>query len=184
MSLKNQDLSFGSNPCRLKVYKGDLSRLSFDLACDFMTQTGTPLSLGSAKIQQKEGSVSPAFLGIQDGQAFLDKPGDLPYQGLIHMVMPSLFVDDEEMRDFVSACHWNSLVVAYDYLKNHDLEKLTLAYDVLDDLDKETCEKIVRLIAKMRRLYPETKMIEISFVCTDQTSYTNLKEVISNEKYS
>lgn len=171
----------------ITTLKGDISRLDFDVIVNPAGKDLMPVEGVCAQIFARAGQglidECQSLKGCDVAMAKLTKAYDLPCQAIIHVVVPT-FVNMEGEKEILEACFWNACAQAYSYAREHELEQLMVAFPVLGSdrgYDKrQACEIGVRTIRKLFREYPDTKCIDVVFVCDDQEVYSYMKEELKH----
>ena len=85
--------------------------------------------------------------------------------------------------EYLAACYWNSMALAYKYMKDHDLETVTIGFPCIATginhyPHQEACLIAIRTIKRLMNRYPETKGIQVCFVCDKTEDYMLYKETL------
>lgn len=171
----------------IRVTKGDITGLDFDLIVNGLTKNKEPAFGIARKLLEEAGQdmadeLKNANLDIP-GQVYLGQSYNLPYQGIIHTILP-LYIDaDETNLESLKACYWNSVSKAYQYKQQHDKRRLKLAFTNMDlewmGYDKKkTAKSAISTILDLYQKYPDAKDIDIYFVLDQQKDYEIYKEVL------
>lgn len=171
----------------ISTIKGDITGLDFDLIVNAANPQFAPGQGVCGAIFSKAGKDLVSFCAkLPEG-----KPGDiritpafdLPCKAIIHAVGPIYSGSDQDVHDLAS-CYWNAVAMAYQYLREHQLKTLTLAFPCISTgiygyPHKEACQIAIKTIKKIRSSFPDTKAIQIVFVCYEQIDYQLYKEELN-----
>ncbi|HAM30791.1 macro domain-containing protein [uncultured Dubosiella sp.] len=170
----------------ISTIKGDITGLDFDVIVNaanahfargggvcgaIFAKAGPELDAFCAKLPKgKAGDVriSPAF--------------GLPSKAILHAVGP-IYEGTKENAQALAGCYWNCVAMAYQYKREHDLERLSLAFPCISTgiygyPHEAACDIAVRTIRKIRSAFPDTKSIDIIFVCYEQIDYELYKKAL------
>lgn len=172
----------------ITTLKGDITQLDFDIIVnaansDLLAGTGV-----CGAIFHKAGH------GLQEacqkighcdiGQVVLTPAFDLPCQAIIHAVGP-IYVDGNHKEDeYLEACYWNVLCVAYDWMREKKLSNISLAFPCISTgiygyPHEEACKIAVKTVRQLMRRYPDAQKIDVIFVCYQQEDYALYKKELS-----
>ncbi len=165
----------------ITTMKADICRLDFDI---IVNPTNTHFGGGYGVSQEILKLAGPALsrklhaLGsCEIGQAKMTLAYDLPSKIIIHTAQPTV----HDGKEFLEACYWNCMALAFQCMKKNHMERLTLAYPVLATgvygfSHEQSCTIAIQTVQKMYREYPETKAIDVVFVCRMEQDYLLYKE--------
>lgn len=169
----------------ISTLKGDITGLDFDIIVNAANNQLMPGSGVCGAIFNKAGTglveECKAIGECQTGQAVLTKAYNLPSTAIIHTVGP-VYIDGEHNEEaFLSACYWNSLSLAYQYLRKKELSRLTLAFPCISTgiynyPSQEACKVAVSTVKKLMAKYPDAKVIDVIFVCYLEKDYLLYKK--------
>lgn len=169
----------------ISTLKGDITGLDFDIIVNAANKQLLPGSGVCGAIFAKAGKQleeeCQKLKGCDTGEAKMTNAFDLPCKAIIHTVGP-VYVDGKHNEDqFLSACYWNSLSLAYQYLRENNLEKLTLAFPCISTgvygyPAQEACQIAVSTVKKLMSSYPDAKVIDVIFVCYLERDYLLYKK--------
>lgn len=169
----------------MNVIKGDITALDFDLI----------VNAANSRLLPGGGVCGAIFAGAgpelveecreigycPTGQAVLTGAGNLPCRGIIHTVGP-IYIDGQQGEDQdLKAAYWNSLVLAYDYLRKNDLETLSIGFPCISTgiygyPRKEACKIAVETVDELMKEYPDARALKVTFVCYEQPDYALYKK--------
>lgn len=123
----------------------------------------------------------------QTGQAIITDGYALPCKAIIHTVGPIYKDGNHNEADFLSACYWNSLSLAYSYMRKHEMDRLTLAFPCISTgiygyPNKEACKIAVSTVKKLMSQYPDAQVIDVIFVCYMEKDYMLYKEELKGNE--
>lgn len=106
----------------------------------------------------------------------------LPSKAILHAVGP-IYEGTKENAQALAGCYWNCVAMAYQYKREQDLERLSLAFPCISTgiygyPHEAACDIAVRTIRKIRSAFPDTKSIDIIFVCYEQIDYELYKKAL------
>lgn len=172
---------------RIRVMKGDLTGLDFDLIVLPANPTLLPEPGLSAKVFRKAGSgLLHEVLEkkrAKSGEAVLSGAYDLPCKGIIHAVMPVCVFKNEKESELLASCYWNSLSAAYSWMMAQNLKTLQVAFPSLDGgrfgLGMEnTCRIAVSTVRRLMEQYPDAEAMDVTFLLEDLQEYRLYKEEV------
>lgn len=168
----------------ITTLKGDITGLDFDIIVNAANNQLLPGAGVCGAIFAKAGQ--GLIKACQDigycatGDAVMTDAFDLPSQKIIHTVGP-VYQKRVEDQQNLKACYWNSLSLAYDYVVEHKLEHLTLAFPCISTgiygyPHEEACAIAVSTVHQLMAEYPDAKKIDVIFVCYQGVDYKLYKE--------
>ena len=169
----------------MNTLKGDLTGLDFDIIVNAANEQLLPGGGVCGAIFQKAGhglvQACKELKGCETGKAKITPAFDLPCKAIIHAVGPIYQGGFSHESEYLTAAYWNSMSVAYDYMRTHELEQLTIGFPCISTgiygyPNKEACKIAIKTIKKLYSKYPETKAIHVTFVCYKQEDYQLYKE--------
>lgn len=169
----------------IQTLKGDITRLDFDIIVNAANKQLMPGSGVCGAIFEGAGKgleEECRKIGFcQTGQAVLTDSYDLPCKAIIHTVGPVYLDGNQNEAEFLSACYWNTLSLAYKYLRDHDLERLSLAFPCISTgiygyPSDEACHIAVSTVKKLMSKYPDAKVVDVTFICYLEKDYLLYKE--------
>lgn len=171
----------------IRVTKGDITGLDFDLVVNGLAKSIEPIFGINRKLFEYGGQEMVEELensGISKaGQVYLGKAYSLPYEGILHTILPVYMDESQTNIESLKACYWNSVSKAYQYKQSHDKRRLKLAFTNMDlewfGYDKKkTAQAAISTIEDLYQKYPDAKDIDIYFVLDQQNDYEIYKEVL------
>lgn len=172
----------------ISVLKGDITGLDFDIIVNPANTQLLPGSGINRKIFEKAGrGLVNEMLShgqISMGKAVMSDAYNLPCKKVIHAAGPVYNFNLDEEEELLAACYWNSLSLAYDYMLENHLNRLTVAFPEISTGPygfpaEEACHIAVKTVKKLFRLYPEAEGIHVVFVLRDQLPYLLYKKELS-----
>ena len=169
----------------MNTLKGDLTGLDFDIIVNAANEQLLPGGGVCGAIFHKAGrqlvKACKELKGCETGKAKITPAFDLPCKAIIHAVGPIYRGGDQHEAEYLTAAYWNSMSVAYDYMRKNHLDEITIGFPCISTgiygyPQEEACQIAVRTIKKLYSKYPETKNIHVTFVCYTQEDYRLYKE--------
>lgn len=170
----------------ISVIKGDITGLDFDLIVNaanakFMRGGGVCGAIFSKAGEQLD-EYCAALPEGEAGEVRISPAFDLPCKAIIHAVGPIYEGLTQNAQDLAS-CYWNSVALAYEYMREHDLNKVSLAFPCISTgiygyPHDQACDIAWKTIKKIRSVFPDTKAIDIVFVCYEQIDYELYKKAL------
>ena len=169
----------------ISTLKGDITGLDFDIIVNAANEQLRPGGGVCGAIFRKAGNklvkACKELNGCETGHAKMTPAFDLPSKVIIHAVGPVYKDGQHNEAEYLKAAYWNSMVLAYDYLMEHNLDKINIAFPCISTgiygyPHEEACKIAVKTIKKLYSRYPETKAIQVVFVCYQQEDYRLYKE--------
>ena len=169
----------------MNTLKGDLTGLDFDIIVNAANEQLLPGGGVCGAIFEKAGygllQACKELKGCETGKAKITPAFDLPCKAIIHAVGPIYQDGNQNESEYLTAAYWNSMAVAYEYMRSHELDHITVGFPCIstgiygypNDL---ACQIAVKTIKKLYSKYPETKNIHVTFVCYQQQDYQLYKE--------
>lgn len=158
--------------------KGDLSKLDFDIVVVGVTQNVTPESKVASKILD-----GMDIEGLELGRAKMIDGDGLACKKVIYCTCP-IYIDGKKNEDeYLAACYWNSLSLAYQYMYDEKLDRVHVGFSSLATQESsfpnlEACQIALKTIKRLNNKFPETKSIDICFVCDKTEDYMLYKEAL------
>ena len=173
----------------ISTLKADITRLDFDIIVNAANSRLLPGSGVCGAIFSKAGSELEEEcqkIGYcHTGQAVLTGAYDLSCKAIIHTVGPIYKDGKHNEAEFLSACYWNSLSLAYKYMRAHDLDRLTIAFPCISTgiygyPNEEACKIAVSTVKKLMSQYRDARVIDVIFVCYLEKDYLLYKKELYN----
>lgn len=105
----------------ISTLKGNISLLDFDLIVDPTNQQVLPMQGVSAQIFHQSGNemmkACQALNGLEVGKAKMTESFNLPCKAVIHTCGPRYIDGAHNEDEYLAACYWNSMALAYDYMQ-------------------------------------------------------------------
>lgn len=172
----------------MKVIKGDICRLDFDLIVSPASNRLLPAAGLSQKIFRAAGRALLndllAYRDLDEGKVIMTDAYRLPAKKIIHAVGPcyNFNLDDED--ELLASCYWNAMAAAYIYYRDHGKEPVSIAFPEISvgpyGFPKDVaCHIAVSTIERLFVQYPEARNIEVWFVLDNETSYLLYKKEVS-----
>ena len=164
----------------MNTLKGDITGLDFDIIVNAANEQLLPGGGVCGAIFAKAGhglvQACKELKGCETGKAKITPAFDLPCKAIIHAVGPIYQGGQNQEDEYLAAAYWNSMAVAYDYMRNHHLERLSIAFPCISTgiygyPPVEACQIAVKTIKKLYSKFPETKDMHVTFVCYRQEDY-------------
>lgn len=171
----------------ITTLKGDITGLDFDIIVNAANNHLLPGSGVCGAIFKKAGhQLETACQKIgycQTGDAVMTKAYDLPSKAVIHTVGP-IYHQDSNAAYSLKACYWNSMVLAFDYMRSHHLDSVSIAFPCIATgiygyPHQEACSIAVNTIYQLMHEYPDAQKINVVFVCYQQEDYLLYKEELA-----
>ena len=85
--------------------------------------------------------------------------------------------------EYLAACYWNSMALAYDYMRKNDMESINIAFPCISTginayPNHEACVIAIQTVKRLMNKFPETKAIHVCFVCDKTEDYMLYKEAL------
>lgn len=172
----------------ISTLKGDITGLDFDIIVNAANRLLLPGAGVCGAIFAKAGpeleTECASLNGCNTGQAVLTSAYDLPCKAIIHTVGPIYQDGKHNEAEFLEACYWNTLCLAYTYLRDNQLERLSLAFPCISTgiygyPAEEACKIAVNTVKKLMRQYPDAQVIDVTFVCYLERDYMLYKKELN-----
>ncbi|MCF0105962.1 MAG: macro domain-containing protein [Holdemanella sp.] len=169
----------------ITTLKGDITGLDFTIIVNAANKHLLPGSGVCGAIFSKAGKgleeECQQLHGCPTGDAKMTKAYGLRCDRIIHAVGPIYLDGNHQERELLESCYWNSLCLAYSYVREQNLEKCTLAFPCISTgiygfPREEACQIAVKTVKTLMRQYPDAKVIDVIFVCYLQEDYALYKE--------
>lgn len=170
----------------ITVLKGDITRLDFDVIVNAANEKLAPGGGVCGAIHQAAGRALAAecwkLKGCRTGQAKMTHAYNLPCKAVIHAVGP-IYSGDAKDKSYLEAAYWNSMVLAYEFMKKNHMHHLSLAFPCISTgiygyPKDEACTIAVRTVQRMFAQYKVTRDIDVTFVCFDEENYMLYKKAL------
>lgn len=167
------------------VMKGDIVGLDFDLIVNPANSNLLPTEGVNRRIYEAAGrrmlNELIEYAPLEEGKAVMTNSYDLPCKKIIHTACPNYCFHEEEEEEILAACYWNSIALAYEYLRGQSKPRISIAFPEISigahGFPKdEACHIAVSTIERLFNRYPEAQMIDVWFVLRDEESYTLYKK--------
>lgn len=175
----------------IHVMKGDITGLDFDLIVNPANSTLLPGSGINRRIFEKAGhGLISEVLSLerqQPGQVVLTGSYHLRCQGVLQAVVPVCTFHSRQEEEQLASCYWNCVAQAYDYLVEHQLPSLQLAFPSLSAGPfglpaREACHIAVSTVERVMQMYPDARVIEVTFLVDNQEDYQLYKQELARSK--
>ena len=88
---------------------------------------------------------------------------NLPCKAIIHVAGP-IYSGSKKDQEYLEACYWNAMSIAYEYFKLNHLKHMTLAFRVFQQIPMAILEtKLVQLRSTQSKMYlpniPKRKLL-------------------------
>jgi O-acetyl-ADP-ribose deacetylase (regulator of RNase III) len=168
----------------MQVLKGDLLGLDFDLIVIPAIPSMRAGAGIAAKVLSKAGQeivdVCKQNAPLHHGDAILTGAGEALCKGIIHCSIPLYIDGNHQEEELLKAAYWNAMVLAYQYLREQGLKKISVGMANLARLqgyDKDAAAKIAAsTIKELYEQYPDAKEVQVSFVLEDEADYMRFKK--------
>ncbi len=170
----------------ITVIKGDITRLDFDVIVCAANTSLTPVGHVAKAIFDHAGyrlqDACQRLHGCHTGEAKMTHSYNLPCQSIIHTVGP-IYSGTKKDEEYLEACYWNSISLAYEFFKLNHLKQMTLAFSSISTgtygfpKDK-ACQIAVQTIQKIMNEYKKARDIDVIFVCDEEEDYLLYKEAL------
>lgn len=169
----------------MNTLKGDITRLDFDIIVNAANEQLLPGGGVCGAIFEKAGhelvQACKELKGCETGKAKITPAFNLPCKAIIHAVGPIYQGGQNNEAEYLTAAYWNSMVVAYDYMRKNHLDHISLAFPCISTgiygfPQEQACQIAVKTIKKLYSKFPEAKDIHVTFVCYTQEDYRLYKE--------
>jgi O-acetyl-ADP-ribose deacetylase len=170
----------------ITVMKGDVTRLDFDVIVTAANTSLTPVGVVGKEIFEKGGyrlqDACQRLGGCHTGEAKMTLSYDLPCRAIIHTVGP-IYSGTKKDAEYLEACYWNSMSLAYEFFKLNKLKRMTLAFTCISTgayayPKDEACHIAVSTIQKIYQQYTKSRNIDVIFVCREEDDYLLYKEAL------
>ncbi len=158
--------------------KGDLSKLDFDIIVVGLTQNLVPESGVARKVLE-----GIQIENLELGRAQMVDGNGLACKKVIYSVCPTYQDGNNNEDEYLAACYWNSLSLAYQYMYDEKLDRVHVGFSSLATQTShfpnlDACQIALKTIKRLNNKFPETKAIDICFVCDKTEDYMLYKEVL------
>lgn len=169
----------------ISTLKADITGLDFDIIVNAANSCLLPGGGVCGAIFSKAGKEleeeCQKIGHCQTGQAVITDAYALPCKAIIHTVGPIYKDGKHNEAEFLSACYWNSLSLAYNYMRMHEMVRLTLAFPCISTgiygyPNEEACKIAISTVKKLMSQYPDAKAIDVIFVCYLEKDYMLYKK--------
>ncbi len=170
----------------ITVMKGDITRLDFDVIVNPVNTSVTPIGKVGIAIGKAGGyrltDACQRLKTCQTGQAKMTLAYNLPCKAIIHVAGP-IYSGSKKDQEYLEACYWNAMSIAYEYFKLNHLKHMTLAFpcistDTYGYPRDQACAIAIHTIKDVFAHYPKAKAIDVTFVCNEEQDYLLYKEGI------
>lgn len=162
----------------ITTLKGDLSKLDFDIIVVGITPQFQPESRISNKILE-----NVEIENMNLGQAKMIDGKGLACKKVVYCVCPT-YKNNQDLEDeYLAACYWNSMALAYQYMYDEKLECVHVGFSSLGTQscqfpNLDACQIALKTIKRLNNKFPETKAIDVCFVCDKTEDYMLYKETL------
>ena len=85
--------------------------------------------------------------------------------------------------EYLAACYWNSMALAYEYMRKNDMESINIAFPCISTginayPNHEACVIAIQTVKRLMNKFPETRAIHVCFVCDKTEDYMLYKEAL------
>lgn len=162
----------------ITTLKGDLSKLDFDVIVVGVTQNLTPESKVASKILDGMDIES-----LELGRAKMIDGKGLACKKVVYCVCPIYRDGNCSEDEYLAACYWNSMSMAYQYMYDEKLEQVHVGFSSLGTelsgfSNLDACQIALKTIKRLNNKFPETKAIDVCFVCDKTEDYMLYKEAL------
>ena len=172
---------------KINIFKGDITGLDFDLIVNPSNQQLSAKPGISEKIFTVGGpqleEACRQLHGCPVGQARMTLGYDLPCVAVIHAVGPVYQDGQHNEEKYLEAAYWNSMSLAYDFMRKNRLDQVTLAFPCIAVEEgyprQEACQIAVRTIRNILTTYQRAYGIHVIFICDQQEDYLLYKKELS-----
>ena len=170
----------------ISTIKGDITGLDFDLIVNAANDQFLPGGGVCGAIFAAAGpALAQACAALPKGKAGdvrITPAFDLPSKAVLHAVGP-IYEGTKQNAEDLASCYWNCVALAYEYMREHELSRVSLACPCISTgiygyPHEAACDVAIRTIKKIRSAYPDTKAIDIVFVCFEQIDYELYKKAL------
>lgn len=124
-----------------------------------------------------------ALNGLEVGKAKMTESFNLPCKAVIHTCGPRYIDGAHNEDEYLAACYWNSMALAYDYMRKNDMESINIAFPCISTgvnayPNHEACVIAIQTVKRLMNKFPETKAIHVCFVCDKTEDYMLYKEAL------
>lgn len=171
----------------ISTLKGNISMLDFDLIVDPTNRQIQPMQGVSAQIFNQAGmqmrQATQSLNGLEVGKTKMTEAFKLPCKAVIHTCGPRYIDGTQNEDEYLAACYWNSMSLAYSYMKDHHMDSINIAFPCISTgingyPNHEACLIAIQTIKRLMNKYPETKAIHVCFVCDKTEDYMLYKEAL------
>ncbi|MBP3853059.1 MAG: macro domain-containing protein [Erysipelotrichaceae bacterium] len=169
----------------ISTLKGDLTRLDFDLIVNAANEQLAPGGGVCGAIFKAAGpqlvEACCQLGGCRTGQAKMTLSYKMPCKAIIHAVGPIWRGGEHQEEEYLEAAYWNSMCLAYEYMKRNRLDTLSIGFPCISTgiygFPREiACPIAVQTVQRMMSTYPETRKINVTFVCFEEEDYLLYKK--------
>lgn len=162
----------------ITTLKGDLSKLDFDIIVVGLTEQLLPESKVAEKVFDKF-----QIQKLELGRAQMVEGDGLACKKVIYCVCPTYKNGQYCEDEYLAACYWNSMSLAYQYMYDEKLERVHVGFSSLATTscqypNLEACQVALKTIKRLNNKFPETKTIDVCFVCDKTEDYMLYKEAL------
>lgn len=171
----------------ITTLKGDLTKLDFDVIVVGVTNKFQSVPGFSAKVfhdaGEKFNETISGFSSLDIGSAKMVEGYHLPCKKIVLTACPVYGDGKQQEEEYLAACYWNSMSLAYKYMYDEKLEKVHVGFSSLGTSifgypNEEACKVALKTIKRLNNKFPETKVIDVCFVCDDTQDYMLYKEAL------
>lgn len=169
----------------ISTIKGDLTRLDFDLIVNAANEQLAPGGGVCGAIFKGAGrqleDACRQLGGCRTGQAKMTLSYNLPCKAIIHAVGPIWRGGYQQEDEYLEAAYWNSMCLAYEYMKRSQLDRLSIGFPCISTgiygfPRERACPIAVHTVQRMMSTYPDTRKINVTFVCFEEEDYLLYKK--------
>lgn len=171
----------------ISTLKGNLALLDFDLIVDPTNSQILPMQGVSSQIFHQAGKemmkACQNLKGLELGKAKMTEAFHLPCKAVIHTCGPRYIDGKHNESEYLKACYWNCMSLAYAYMRQHRMESIHIAFPCISTgingyPNHEACMIAIQTVKRLMNKYPETKAIHVCFVCEKTEDYMLYKEAL------
>lgn len=172
----------------ISTLKGDLTRLDFDIIVNAANEQLAPGGGVCGAIFRAAGpeliTACEKLGGCPCGQARITSAYRLPSQVIIHTVGPRYIDGNHQESQYLEAAYWNSLSLAYDYMRNQHLKHITIGFPCISTgifgyPKEEACQIAVHTVKELMETYNEAQAMDVVFVCFGEEDYLLYKKELN-----
>lgn len=168
----------------ITTLKGDMTRLDFDIIVNPSNEKISPIPGVNDSLFKEAGQDlifdAKDLHGCQLGQAKMTLAYRLPCSVIIHTAFPKYMDGEQDELVYLEACYWNTMCLAYDFKIKNKKDKVTLAFPNLSKYfrfpEEVVVSTAVKTIKRLFETYPDTKDVQVTFVCDNEKSYLLYKK--------